>query len=729
MAIERVVEQAKVLTTYRQVRELVDIYLRYAGPVYLDTETTGLNPRQNRLVAIQLFMEGSRNAAILDARRLDLAMVAQELNRLFAAKVAVGHNLKFDINFLHAAGVHVGQVYDTELAERIIVGMGAQEGATFHLKDVAYARLRQPMSKAERAWFYKPLPLDQRPDEWNAPFPDEEVHYMSLDVTVLPGIKRQQETALTEAGLRDTFALEMRCLPAIAAMERTGIKVEVDGWRAFIAEKAQAAEALQAELMAYLALPILQARLKDYDKKRKVVDDWEGWRDAALEQQKAIWQEDPTDDDEQPMTWAAHRTWFLKQWTQQFPRPPAPKQDTTLPNINSTDQLLAGLQGLGIEVGSTKSQTLEQVDHPAARLLLQYRKAEKFVTSFGESLLSKVEADGRIHPEYRQIGAATGRMACTNPNWQQVPSRGDGKKLRALVVPQDGYRLVVADFSNIELRILADVSGDKTLTEMFESGLDLHSEMACRLFDLERTVDVKQAKVPGSDWTYRETAKTLNYGLVYGMSPVRLARMLHVEKEKAQDIFDAYFSVLPGVKAWLARQKEKGISDLQVRTVLGRKRQFLDVGPRPQRWSRAFNPDGAIPDGFRLLAELSKKDSDRTLVETEEHYRARLGGWLRAQGRVERQAGNSPIQGTSADITKLAVALFYEGHPIGSRKDHAQLVAVVHDELVVEAYQTEAEQVARRLEQCMDDAQHTYIRLSNAALPRPEAVISDHWTH
>jgi DNA polymerase-1 len=692
MAVERLNDQARVLTTYKQVHEACAYYLKKPLPLALDTETTGLNPRTCKLVAVQLYQEGDPYAAIIDWRRIDTTLVVPALNRLLRDKVVVGHNLKFDINFLHAAGVYVHKPYDTELAERIIIGMGAQEGATFHLKDVVHRRLMVPMSKTEREWFYKPAPLDQRPEEWAAPFPEEEVAYMALDVTVLPAIKSQQETPLREAKLQQTFDLEMRVLPALAAMERAGIRIEVDGWRAFIEEKAKQAEGLQAQLLTRLALPILQARLKDYDEKRAVVETYEALKareEARLredwERLTADWGAAPGDEGEPPK-WGEYKKHWMAVWHEEgkHARPPSPKQDATLPNINSTDQLLDGLQGLGIEVGSTKSATLQQFEHePVVALLLKYRKAEKFVTSFGESLLEKVQADGRIHPEYRQIGAATGRMACTNPNWQQVPSRGDGKRLRGLVVPADGHRLVVADFSNIELRILADVSGDKALIEMFESGLDLHSEMAYKLFGLDRSVDVKEATVPGSGWTYRDTAKTLNYGLVYGMSPVRLARMLRVDKEKAQEIFDAYFEVLPGVRRWLDQQKRKGITDLRVYTSGGRWRRFP-----------AWSQDG----------KMSRSQ------------------W---KGRVERQAGNSPIQGTSADITKLAVALFYEGHA----SDHATLVAVVHDELVVECPATEAEQVARRLETCMDDAQREYIKLSPAALPRPEAKVSDHWEH
>jgi DNA polymerase-1 len=599
--------------------------MRKVKRVYLDTETTGLDPRKDKLVSVQVYAPGAPGTTILDVRHLrgwqDYLTVALD------GALVVGHNLKFDLQFLARAGVFFGNVWDTMLGEQVLHGVGMKDarlrGLGLNLKDTAL-RYGTAMSKEERNWF---IDLDTRPDEWLAPFPVEQVAYMEADVTCLPHIAQVQSKHLKVKDLLEVAKLEMRVLPALVDMELAGIRVDVDGWRSFIANKQLEANELEAQALVYLAYPMLFARAQEYDKSKAA-----GGK---------------------------------------------PSRDTSLPNIGSTKQLLQGFEGLGVTLESTSSATLTSLaEHvgeasQAAEAVLKYRKAVKFVQSFGESLLARVATDGRIHPDYRQIGASTGRMSCTNPNWQQVPSKGDGKQLRALVIPDKGNVLVTADFSNIEWRIVAAYSQDKAAIEMLSKGLDMHSEMAYRLFGLDRSVDVRKAEAaPG--WSYRETAKMLNYGLVYGMSSMRLARSLKVQRPEAQAIMDSYFKQLPGIRKWL---------------------------------------DAAAKSGEQLGYVWTKSGRIRLLDST-------------FPGQAKRQAMNTPIQGTSADVTKLAVALWHEQHP-----DYARLVAVVHDELVVECPRSVSRAAAKRLEDAMDEAQREYVKLPKAALPRPVAKVSEHWEH
>ena len=237
-------------------------------------------------------------------------------------------------------------------------------------------------------------------------------------------------------------------------------------------------------------------------------------------------------------------------------------------------------------------------------------------------------------------------MSCTRPNWQQVPSRGDGKKLRECVVAAPGYQLLTADFSNIEMRILAEYSRDERLLGFFDADVDLHSEVARLMFGLDESVDPKTTPCPAvPGWSYRDVAKTINYGLVYGMSATRLARTALITQDEAQRLMDAYFGLFPEVVKWLKRAAKAGTDRWFTRTMLGRIRPYKPLHP----------------------------------VEVGAPWPVR-NEYKKARARIERQSMNTPIQGTSADITKEALTRYYELP--GTKK--GRVVAIVHDELVVE---------------------------------------------
>ncbi len=327
------------------------------------------------------------------------------------------------------------------------------------------------------------------------------------------------------------------------------------------------------------------------------------------------------------------------------------------------------------------------------RTVLDYREAQKFVDSFGEKLLSFADENNRIHPDYHQIGADTGRMSCSAPNWQQVPSKGDGKKLRRCVIAGEGNKLITADFSNIELRIIADLSGDERMLEMFASGQDLHSYTARLMFDLDESVNPKTTEWRGG-LTYRQAAKIVNYLIPYGGSAFAIAQQNNMPVEDAEELVNKWFEMFAGVKAWMEGLQREVHRHWHSRTLSGRIRHY-DKPREPERgWGKNF----------------------KEFKQAQLTFRKQVAA-------IERQARNSPVQGLSADITKLAVALFYEmcAPSLGI------IVAVVHDEIVVESPGDEAEEVREILADAMQGACLKYLR--RVTIPRPEPTISDHWEH
>lgn len=699
---------------------LLDVVASYldnpAEPVYFDTETTGLDPHEDKLVAV-LLKQAGMPSVIVDVRRMDASARAGLQTILTHTPLLVGHNLKFDVSFLQAQlGVGVGRIFDTMIAEQLILGgAGSVDDAgsdvSVDLKTVAKRYGVREVSKEGRSWF---IDLHTRPDEWDAPFPVEQLAYMAQDVDVLFAIHQAQAKLLRERRLEEVFEIEMRVLPVLAQMELHGITIDADGWRAFMAEKAIEAREHENRALEVFGAAILSSRITRYDEELAAWHAAKGAEEAFIEQAKADYEAgwaDPT------QKWGDYKQARLADYRSEHPMPPKPALDTSPPNIGSGAQLVEAFRVLGIPVPTkrnekgevkptTETAALETLakTHPEVQPLIDHRKAQKFVDSFGENLLSKGKPTGLtlddghtllgIHPDYLQARAATGRMACRNPNWQQIPARGDGKRLRKLVRARPGYKLLTADFSNMELRILASLVGPGVMYAALKEGKDLHAETARMMFDLGPGVDPAVAEFkPGT--TYRAIAKVINFGLVYGMSAFKLSRDLKVTLDQAEDMLARYFALYPEVKKWLDQRAVEVHRTLSSRTVAGRMRLY-HAPKAPTR-----------PSG---------KGADWAAYN--EALRAEKKQW----GAIERQAKNTPIQGSSADITKLALAL------IGDRlePEAGVPVAVVHDEIVVEAPDELADYAATVIGWAMEDAFKTYI--DPALVPETEVKIADYWS-
>ncbi|MDE6406893.1 MAG: DNA polymerase I [Lachnospiraceae bacterium] len=334
-------------------------------------------------------------------------------------------------------------------------------------------------------------------------------------------------------------------------------------------------------------------------------------------------------------------------------------------NINSPKQLAEILfEKMGIKGGkktktgySTAADVLEKLapDYPIVSDILEYRGLVKLKSTYAEGLSACIAADGRIHSTFNQTITATGRISSTEPNLQNIPMRMDlGRRIRKVFVPQEGYLFMDADYSQIELRILAHMSDDKQLIEAYRMEEDIHRITASKVFHtpFDEVTDLQ-----------RRNAKAVNFGIVYGISSFGLSQDLSISKKEAAEYIEQYFETYPGVKQFLdhmvAEAKEKGY----VKTMYGRRR------PIPELSSNNF--------------------------------------MQRSFG--ERVAMNSPIQGTAADIMKIAMIRVWEklhGENLKSR-----LILQVHDELLIETEAGEEEQVRRILTEQMQQAAELSVRL------------------
>ncbi len=301
---------------------------------------------------------------------------------------------------------------------------------------------------------------------------------------------------------------------------------------------------------------------------------------------------------------------------------------------------------------STDADVLEQLaamGHEVPRLILEYRELQKLRSTYVEVLPARVNATtGRIHTSFNQTGAATGRLSSSDPNLQNIPVRTPrGEAIRAGFIPGAGCLFLAADYSQIELRLMAHLSGDPAFTAAFRQGDDIHRQTAAIIFN------VPLAEVTGE---MRARAKTINFGTIYGQGPFALSRQLGISQEEAKEFITQYFQRFSGVRAFLDRQVEIAREQGYVETLLGRRRYITDI--RDKNFNvRAF---------------------------------------------AERTAQNTPLQGSAADLIKVAMIRIH--HALRREGLRTRMLLQVHDELVFEAPEDEVERVRPLVKGLMEGA-------------------------
>ena len=334
-------------------------------------------------------------------------------------------------------------------------------------------------------------------------------------------------------------------------------------------------------------------------------------------------------------------------------------------NPNSTKQLGEMLfVTMGLPHGkktqrgwSTDAETLEALrDYPLVEDILQYRAYQKLNSTYVEGLLKVIGEDGRIHTTFNQTEARTGRLSSDNPNLQNIPIRTElGSQLRAYFIAKPGCVLVDADYSQIELRILAHVTGDEHMQQAFRSGQDIHRSTAARIYG-----------IPPGEVTprVRSGAKAINFGIMYGKGAYSLSKDIGVTVKEADAFLKNYLAAFPSVSSYMDKTIADARANGYVSTLFGRR---------------------------RALPELNSNSHN-----------------IRASG--ERMARNTPIQGTAADVIKLAMVRVWKR--LRDEKMESRLILTVHDELIVEAPEAEAEKAAQILREEMEGCVHYAVPLS-----------------
>lgn len=451
---------------------------------------------------------------------------------------------------------------------------------------------------------YLDLQLDKEAQmsDWSRELTEKQLQYAANDAAVLLPLREKLLAKLDEMDLLVAANLEFDCVLSIAIMELVGVYLDVDRWRALIDQIRVEHDVIAEELQGVLGSGATQMSL---------------------------------------FGGAAERI-----------------------NLDSPAQVKEALARIGVEVEDTREWTLAKLvrEHPIIEKLLKHRSLSKNLSSYGENILDYVNpVTSRIHADFRQIGTPTGRITTSSPSLQQIPHTTE---YRSCFRAPQGRKLIVADYSQIEMRILADFSADEALLAAFDSGADLHRMTASEMFG----VPLDQVAP-----RQREGAKGLNYGLVYGMGAEGLASRIETTVKEAEELIEKYFIAYSGVARWLNTAADRAVSESRSRTASGR------------LWIFHLDP------------------SDRQQL-----------------GALRRVGKNAPIQGTASDIFKRAMTLLDEA----LLNLDAQIVNSIHDELVVECEESIADGIKDLVTRKMIEGAKEFLPRVPVVV---EAVIADAW--
>jgi len=421
---------------------------------------------------------------------------------------------------------------------------------------------------------------------------EEMIDYAREDVEVLIPIFLKQRESIKKKGLMGTCTLEFSCVPAVGQMKLAGLKLDLVALEEVLSDLGERDLAVRAVLTEHLS---------------------PGYQLTVF------------------------------------------GTSESLINFNSRIQIMEAFSKIGIHLTDVQKDTIRRfrAQYPENEALMAYQIYKKVATfkGFGLSFPKFIHpVTGRIHPDYFQVGTVAGRFKCKKPNLQQVPIRRvgwfdfDPEIFRQCFVAEEGYKTITSDYGQIELRIIAEFSHEPIMLDAFQRGEDLHRVTAALIFD-----------VPLDEVTedQREVAKTINFGLMYGISPDGLAAELGVSQSRASNLHRKYYTRYAGINSWMARSVNASISRGYCMTVLGRKRWLFPEGkemPPPDR-----------------------------------------------RGALTRICRNTPTQGTSADILKEGMVRVKEA----IAGYDARIVHVVHDEILVECREDQAEEVAVRINRAM----------------------------
>lgn len=589
----------KVIRTADELRRAIES-LSIQSAIGLDTETTELDPYTGRLRLIQL-------AAPDGVSIIDLDAFANGGNGGLARNEAL-IPLKRLLESPRPIKIAHNAKFDAKFIKH---NLETDLGGVFdsllasQLISAGDIEERHGLETVASRYLNESVDKSERLSNWNFELSEAQLEYAARDAAVLLPLRERLIERLKAEGLVKCAQLEFECVMPVADIELAGFYMHKDRWLEQLAIVEKRRTELAEDLQEVLAEESSQGSLFG-----------------------------------------------------------GPQRDDI--NLDSHQQLTQALERLGIPVpDSTRNWKLQPLaaEYPVIATLLEYRTVQKALTSYGQNMIDLINpSTGRLHADFRQIGAPTGRFSCTNPNIQQVPHATEYR--RCFSGHPSGRKLVIADYSQIELRILAEFSGDRSFIDAFNSGADLHRVTAAEVFNV--AIDQVSRE-------QRDFAKRLNFGVVYGIGAQRFSIMTGLSVHEAENVLRKYFSTYRGLDTYLREAANRAVNERQARTASGR------------------------------LVRFRYDENDRQQISM-----------------TQRNGKNTPIQGTSADILKRALRLLKDE----LRDTSARIVNIIHDEIVVEADADQAREISEKVERAMVAAGEEYLRTVPVKV---ETEIAEEW--
>ena len=585
-AKEEVTKQSKyeLITKIKQLESWVT-KIKKSSLLALDTETTGLDYMDAKLVGISLSVKSGEAAYIplghQEEEQLDVNVVLKKLKPILESKKTkiVGQNIKFDRNILTRHGINLASFEnDTMLMSYVLNSTATRHNldalAQYYLK-YKTTTFEDVAGKGVKQVTFDLVPMDQA------------VHYASEDADITYRLHEELKSRLAKEPVLNTLLeeVEIPLITVLSDMEQAGTLVN---------ER------------------VLKAQSKNFSERITKLET-EAYELAGQEFNLG-----------------------------------SPKQ---LQEIFFEKLKYPVLQKTPGGQPSTAENVLQQLseDYELPKIILEHRTLSKLKSTYTDKLPSQISpSTGRIHTSFNQTGTSTGRLSSSDPNLQNIPIRTeDGRRIRQAFEAPNGYQLISADYSQIELRVIAHLSKDEGLLKAFKEGQDIHSSTASEVFG----VDLQEVEPD-----QRRSAKAINFGLIYGISAFGLSKQLGINRNLAAEYMDIYFSRYPGVRKYMNKTKTEAKKIGYVETLYGR---------------RLYLPEISTGNAIRRQA-------------------------------AERVAINAPVQGTAADIMKKAMLSVNDS--LKKQKIDAKLILQVHDELVVESHEKDTEKVTKILTDSMSKA-------------------------
>lgn len=624
---------------YKHIKEDKDFYdlailLSENKPsaVFCDLETTGLDERIDKILLFQIKACGE--IFIFDFLNLNNEHLKYLVNLLQKEKViSVFHNTKFDLKFLfHNTGIWMQNCFDTMNCE---VLLNAGVGKSFYsLKDLALKYCDIEIEKESRDLFHTTEITD---------FTEQLLNYSAMDVEVLEGIYEQQLLLIKEAREQKVLELEMNLLPVVAKMEYDGVILDKDSWLAL--------EAIQIKKVEEYT-PIIMNGFVDSFEVENYADAYELAKKLAIPVKTKKLEAELR---------LLTTTDVIKEWTRQHL------------NLNSSKQLQASLGLLGMHVTSVdKKKVLKKLDkHPVVDAMMSKSEAQKMVSTYGSNVIALIHSlTGRLHTDYLNMGAETGRFSSRNPNLQNMPTL-DG--YRESFFATEGWDWLSLDYSQQEFREAGALSGERKIIDAYLAGADMHAATAAVVLGINiKDVTPKE----------RKYGKTINFAILYGTTEWGLKKNLNISIQEAKEIIRKFYDGYPTLAAFKASAEDMIMKLGYSTTILGRRKY---ISPKP-----------LYMNGNEYMMWESKQ---------------------------KREGFNHIIQGGGVDITKIAMVNIYNNNPF---RDKFRMLIPVHDEINSEAHKSISRDAVEFVREEMLKAEQPFLGEIPAKV---DHHIESHWVH